>query len=606
MARKKSATKRAREAARKSAEGKTSEIVEKNATVPKEVKKPVETKVEYSESDDESSSSEEEDDFGDLVTEDVENGINNVLNAIRNNDTNKLLNPEVRFFDNIEKGVATVEKKKTDKPIYLKDYHRMNLLSGHIDSDDEDDEYAEENAKSKDLKTIDGKPSFVAMQRDERNKLLSEINDAFDANESDNKSGEESDDDDDGFLKKKEKKETAEDDDDNIALPDPANEDEFLNEFMGNQAWLPKKGDKVIDLDLNNEDDDEFDKAAENFENAYNFRYEDPNSAEIVSYARNQATLRRSATNSRRRKREDERQVKENEKRDKETEVQKKKTKKANKLTDVLNQLKKEFGAEIDEKLVSKISKTLLTSDYSENDWDNVVAELFNDEFYNSKEKPEWDDDLMHDDIYNEEEQGEEEQEHNDEDNGEVVEEDDISGENTNKKSKKSKKVSKQKEKTEKKKLGDMVEKALEQNKLAIIDEVEKEQEERGRSKNVEDDVKFRYREVSPESFGLTHREIFAADDADLNDFISLKKFAPYRAKELVAKDRRKVTKSKRLRDWRKKVFDNESGLQLREDGEPTEDIPIHTDKIKHNKKRSHNDRHSHHKKDKRHKSHKK
>ncbi|KAG0672224.1 KRRI-Interacting protein 1 [Maudiozyma exigua] len=598
MPRKKSATKKAREAARRSNEGKTSEIIEKKTIAPKDTEKSVQTKVEHSDLDDESSSSEEEDDFGDLVTEDVESGINNVLNAIRNNDTDKLLNPEVKFFNNPENATATIEKKKTDKPIYLKDYHRMNLLSGHVASDGEEEEYAEETSNSKDLKTIDGKPSFVAMQRDERNKLLSEINDAFDANETDAKSADDSDNDDDGFLKKKEKKESTEDDNDNIVLPDPANEDEFLNEFMGNQAWLPRKGDKVIDLDLNNEDDDEFDKAAENFENAYNFRYEDPNSAEIVSYARNQATLRRSATNSRRRKREDERQVKESEKKDKDMEVQKKKTKKANKLTDVLNQLKKEFGADIDEKLVAKISKTLLTSDYSENDWDNVVAELFNDEFYNSKEKPEWDDDLMHEDIYDGEEQEEQEQE---QENNE-----DISEESTNKKSKKSKKETKQKKKTEKKKLADMVEKALEQNKLAIIEEVEKEQKERGRSKNIDDDVKFRYREVSPESFGLTHREIFAADDADLNDFISLKKFAPYRAKELIAKDRRKVTKSKRLRDWRKKVFNNESGLKIREDGEPTEDIAIHTDKIKHSKKRSHNDRHSHHKKDKRHKSHKK
>lgn len=103
----------------------------------------------------------------------------------------------------------------------------------------------------------------------------------------------------------------------------------------------------------------------------------------------------------------------------------------------------------------------------------------------------------------------------------------------------------------------------MEQNKLAILDEVEKEEEEkRGRLRSKDDqDLKFRYREVSPESFGLTAREIFAADDTDLNEFIGLKKFAPYRPKELRAKDKRKVTKSRRLRDWRKKVFNNEAGL---------------------------------------------
>lgn len=60
----------------------------------------------------------------------------------------------------------------------------------------------------------------------------------------------------------------------------------------------------MISLDLNNneEDDEEFEDAAEKFENAYNFRYEDPNAAEIISYARSQATLRRSDDSSRRRK----------------------------------------------------------------------------------------------------------------------------------------------------------------------------------------------------------------------------------------------------------------------------------------------------------------
>ncbi|SMN19504.1 similar to Saccharomyces cerevisiae YNL308C KRI1 Essential nucleolar protein required for 40S ribosome biogenesis [Maudiozyma saulgeensis] len=611
MARKKSATKKAREAARqhnkvpeqdKSIQDIKKKVSSENSLKPKSKPLP-EVDLDDESDGSSSSSSEDEDELGDLVTDDVEQGINEVLNAIRNNDTDKLLNPEVKFFGNPEDAAKNITSKKTDKPIYLKDYHRMNLLSGHVGSDDDEEDDETANGEGKDLKTIDGKPSFVAMQRDERNQLLTEINDAFGttkAEESDN--DDEDDDGDDGFLKKKENKTATEDDEDvNIALPDPANEDEFLNEFMGNQAWLPRKGDKVIDVDFNNEDDDEFDKAAETFENAYNFRYEDPNSAEIVSYARNQATLRRSATNSRRRKREDERQEKENEKNEKDIAVQKKKTKKANKLTDVLNQLKKEFGAEIDEKLVKKISKTLLTSDYSENDWDNVVTELFNEEFYNDKEKPEWDDDLMHEDVYDEGENDEE---------GDAVDQDTVEEENeevdTPKKTKKSKKEIKQKEKSEKKKLDDMVEKALEQNKLAIVEEVEKEQEQRGRSKNVEDDVKFRYREVSPESFGLTHREIFAADDADLNDFISLKKFAPYRAKELIAKDKRKVTKSKRLRDWRKKVFNNEAGIQLREDGEPNEDIPVHTDKQKHGKKRSHDDRHSRHRKDKKHKSHKK
>ena len=88
------------------------------------------------------------------------------------------------------------------------------------------------------------------------------------------------------------------------------NDEQFLKDFLAQQAWIPKEGDKVIELDATGQSDDEnFNNAVEDFENAYNFRYEDPNSAEIISYARNQATLRRSKTSSRRRKREEEKRI---------------------------------------------------------------------------------------------------------------------------------------------------------------------------------------------------------------------------------------------------------------------------------------------------------
>lgn len=173
-------------------------------------------------------------------------------------------------------------------------------------------------------------------------------------------------------------------------------------------------------------------------------------------------------------------------------------------------------------------------------------------------------------------------------------------------KRKKNKKEEKLQKKREKRKLNELVENALEQNKLALIEEVEKEEEERrSRSSTKEEqDLKFRYREVSPESFGLTTREIFAADDTDLNEFIGLKKFAPYRAKELRAKDKRKVTKARRLRDWRKKTFKNENGLAPVSGGPDAsgkEDdsilIPVEKD-LKGKHKQRHNHKHkSHHKK---------
>ncbi|KAL3233134.1 Protein KRI1 [Nakaseomyces bracarensis] len=584
MPRKKSAAKKAREAAKK-------EVIEDKNDVavdvqePNQEQEPKQKKEDNQEDedigdDDDEESSEEEDDFGELLTEEVEDGIKNVLNAIRNNEKDKLLDPKVRFFEDPEVAASKLTVEEKHKPVYLKDYHRMNILSGDaLKDDDEHDDF------DMPMETVDGKQSFVSQQREERQQLLDEINSAFKEDgeeeaEAGSRSGSESEgDDDDGFLKKKAKKEDGKgkaDDPLKNINPDK-DEEKFLDEFVNQHAWIPKKGDKIIQLDGETnieEDDEEFEDAVEKFENAYNFRYEDPTAAEIVSYARNQATLRRSATSTRRRKRDEEKAQREEEQKKKEESIQKKKTKKVNKVTDILEQIKEAYGAEISEEMVQKITDTLLNNDYKEDDWNDVVAQLFNDEFYSQEGKPNWDeDDEIMADFYNGKEDNDDEEVEEAENDEEI------------KPKKKEKKDEKKSKKKEKKQLTEMVEKAVDKNKLAIIDEVE---EERGRSREKEE-LKFRYREVSPESFGLSVREIMAADDVDLNEFIGLKKFAPYRAKELRAKDKRKVTKSRRLREWRKKVFNNEEGLteeefiaKLEKEDKNSSDAQSHSHKRKH------------------------
>lgn len=541
MPRKKSAAKRAKEATKKAT---TDEIV--NSTSNKAVPEPkneltINEKVD-DDSEESSSSSSEEDDYGELVTEEVEEGIKNVLQAIKRNDKEKLLNPNVRFFEDPEKAVEKMERSETEKPIYLKDYHRMNILSGKALEDDEDSELSE-------MQTVDGKQSYASQQKEEKARLLDEIEGAFDADE---------DEDEEGFLTKKEPTEREHR---TAPLPDPrVNDEKFLEEFIDQQAWIPKKGDKMIDLDRTDqmeEDDEEFDAAVEKFEHAYNFRYEDPSAAEIVSYARNQATLRRSATSSRRRKRDEEKKEVEQTKQEKELQVQKKKKEKVNKLTDVLNQVKKEYGADINESLVKKLSDTLLNGDFEDGQWDNVLGEIFNDQFYEQEGKPTWDE---NDEIMGDFYQGQSKDAESNQEKAEEDEEEENGEEPPKKKSKKEKINEKKSKKSEKRHISELAEKVVEENKLAIIEEVEEERKSRARTKE-EQDIKFRYREVSPESFGLSTREIFAADDTDLNEFIGLKKFAPYRPKELRAKDKRKVMKSRRVRDWKKKVFKNENGL---------------------------------------------
>lgn len=590
MARKKSAAKKAREAAAKQANelnDKPTSVEEPKVEEVEEIKKPAkdekpkQKEVEEEEYDDEpeSSSSEEEDEFGDLITEDVETGINKVLETIRT-DPSKLLDPEVKFFEDPEKVEYSARKEK-HKPLYISDYNRMNLLDGGYKEFDEKE-------------TVDGQKSFAAVQKEEKDQILAEIKNAF--NEEMEENEQDGEDDDDGFLKKKKPKEKKKEEEvvaPGSNLPDPQKDQQgFLSAFLDQQAWIPKKGDKVINLDrIDQEDEEDFDNAVEDFENAYNFRYEDPNSAEIVSYARNQATLRRSKTNSRKRQREKKQELKRQEEEIVQNMLKKKKTSKVNKVLDRLTKIKEAVGDQVSDETIERVfGDALLQDDFDDADWDSKMAEIFNEQYYNAEiEKPTWDDDIM--DDFNQGNDADDDTDLEDADAEEYSaqqqeEEDDHEEGPSRKKTKKEILKEKKSAKKEKEALKEKAQAIVEANTLKIRDEVE---EERGRQRAKEDgEVKFKYREVSPEAFGLTTRDILLADDKQLNNFIGIKKFAPYRAKELRMKDKRKYTKKKHLEEWKKETFRNIHIPEEAKDGEiwiPDDSEPVESKK-KHNKKK--------------------
>jgi len=72
----------------------------------------------------------------------------------------------------------------------------------------------------------------------------------------------------------------------------------------------------------------------------------------------------------------------------------------------------------------------------------------------------------------------------------------------------------------------------------------------------------FRYRDTSPTSFGLTPLEILAASDAQLNEFVGLKKLAAFRDPVRKRKDKKLLSKKARLREWRKDVFGHRDGIR--------------------------------------------
>ncbi|KAI9219429.1 KRI1-like family C-terminal-domain-containing protein [Blastocladiella britannica] len=70
--------------------------------------------------------------------------------------------------------------------------------------------------------------------------------------------------------------------------------------------------------------------------------------------------------------------------------------------------------------------------------------------------------------------------------------------------------------------------------------------------------VRFRYRDVRAVSFGLSAEDILDADDTDLNQFVSLKKLAPFREPEREDQDVRKYSKKHRLAEFRQKLAEKQ------------------------------------------------
>ncbi|KAG0366155.1 KRRI-Interacting protein 1 [Gamsiella multidivaricata] len=81
--------------------------------------------------------------------------------------------------------------------------------------------------------------------------------------------------------------------------------------------------------------------------------------------------------------------------------------------------------------------------------------------------------------------------------------------------------------------------------------------------------TRFKYHKVKPSAFGLTPVEILLADDKDLNEFVSLKKFAPYRRSDEQEEDIRKYGKKNRVQMFRHKLKSQIKDQELDKDWDP-------------------------------------
>ncbi|KAH9067742.1 Krr1-domain-containing protein, partial [Lactarius vividus] len=309
-------------------------------------------------------------------------------------------------------------------------------------------------------------------------------------------------------------------------------------------------------------DDDEFDEVAEHFESSYNFRFEEPDAAHIQSFPRAIETVRRTTEHAERRRaaRERRQERKEAEKAQRREEVKRLKGLKTRELEGKLERIGKEGGW---------VRSQALQALDLDGDWDAtahdrqmaaMLVETDGADANGDDEKPTWDDDIDIDHIA-------------------PWSEDEAQHPSTSLDVKERKKAKKK----EKKKTRDVDVDGVDVDEMDADalkdggnqwDEVEWDGTEEMRKRVLDQymeelyelefndmvagmPTRFRYNTAAKSSYGLTPTEILLADDKDLNEYVGLKKLAPYRKQ----RDTWDAKRGERLGEFKKKLSERTGGI---------------------------------------------
>ncbi|KAL9125273.1 MAG: hypothetical protein Q9217_005498 [Psora testacea] len=503
-----------------------------------------------------SSDSEEEDDEGVLASETLDAQIEQTLEAIRKKDP-RVYDKNVTFYSGLdEEAIAsTTPQPKESKPMYLSDYHRRNLLEGGANEE-----------------SVVGVPSTYAKQQEDLKKEVIKEMHAAAKNET---NGEASVDDGEGddFLVAKP---PANGDVDTQSLPkrkmkklDIENADRdpetYLSNFVSARAWLPTEDTRFQPFES---DDDEEDRKADEFEEAYNLRFEDPAKAneKLMSHARDAAakySVRKDSPNPRKRAREVERAKKEAAKQIQGEEKARLRKLKVAEADEKIQKVKEAAGLHWDT-FDEQDWLAFLEEGWDDTRWEEEMKKRFGEDYYANHEfdaekkgaakkfkKPKWDDEIEIDDLVPEFEEEDakrprfELSDGSDHEGGVLVE-----------------KIGAIPIKKDRKREQDQRKKEARQERRKIERLVDEQM-------NVDETLsnfgnkhagQFRYRETSPLAFGLTAQDILMASDSQLNQYAGLKKMAAFRDSDKKRKDKKRLGKKARLRQWRKDTFGDERG----------------------------------------------
>ncbi|BFZ55734.1 Kinetochore protein Spc24 [Savitreella phatthalungensis] len=520
--------------------------------------------IDEDEDEDDDSSSEEEDEQAELDTPDMDVAIFRMLSKLKSKDAS-LYDSEAKFFDEVpeDDDELTADGKsakhtKKEKPVTIADVHRRTLLSGKGNVEPEDDSDEEDSAHP--MTNVEEERALKAAFQ----QAVAE-NDEHDASEDEDllvkkarTSDEEMKEADayKEFLRQQlaEAGETIEIQDDGAV----ADGEGFLMNYMLNRGWV-EKSNGGTEVDLTDEDDSEFEERAEQFETAYNFRFEEPGAAEIVSHPRDMVSVRRK-DERRKNKREAKSDKRREEARQRDEEIARLRNLKRTEIEQKLRKIEQATGRRM------AFDQIDVDGDFDPDTWDTKMRQNFDDGFYDGDEddkKPEWDDDIDIGDLGLD-------------DSGEVVGKakkravDEGNGRELDTG------LSRKQREKRKRKIDDLVDASLNAEHDRVIATAKSEaisaamHSRHQAVPDADDDLavlpaisgplgstRFRYRKTEPETYGLTTEDILFADDKELNEHVGLKKLAPFRPDDRKAKDAKKYGAKKRVKQFQKQLWSN-------------------------------------------------
>ncbi|KAK3135231.1 hypothetical protein QOZ80_5BG0416370 [Eleusine coracana subsp. coracana] len=508
-------------------------------------------------SDDDEESSEEDDDDDEeaIASRSVDRRVFEVIRRIRSGDP-RILDKDAKVYSSSSEDEADDEeqepeqgKAKKEKPLYLKDVNARHLL-------EEGPEFGEQPTRSSKYDRI----AYDEQQKKGLQAFLEAQKEVL------------GDDDEDDFFHEKPKAvaggEDEEDDEEEKQTKELAGEifgkdeeldenDKFLKDYFLKRPYLEKENKSYLD-DIQELSEEEDLEKQEEYEASYKYRHEEAAAAgdvvpdRVLGHSRVVEGSVRKKESSRKQQRKS-----------KEERIARAKQEQAEELKQLKNLKKKEIAEKLERirmiagiggEAACKLGADDLEEDFDPEEYDRKMQEMFNDSYYEADDvDPEFGSgeelDLDKPEFGSGEEMDLEKPEFG---NGKEMElekpdfdkEDELLG------------LPKGWDIDQFTGLPFIREessaedgKATEVKKISLKEKVELEKEmEEYYKLDYEDTIgdlktRFKYKQVPPNSFGLSTLEILESDDRDLNQYVSMKKLAPYRENEWKVTHHKKLSK---------------------------------------------------------------